>query len=712
MRLLLIDNYDSYTYNLYQLLAQVCSAQVEVLLNDDERLVGIEPARFDAVVISPGPGRPQHPADLGWCYELLARHRELPVLGVCLGHQAIAYEAGAPVLEGTPRHGHLSRIRHSGTGLFDDLPQDFLVTRYHSLHVAEPMPPSLEATAWAEDGVIMALRHRQLPRWGVQFHPESVATEYGAALVANFARLVRGYRGSAGRLAATLDRGSAGAIGPPDVRRAGWGHPGGSPNRRLEVSVATIDRALDGESVFAEMYSESPFSFWLDSSKTGDGAGRFSFLGDMSGPESELLTYHVGSGHVQVSRGGSRTSEAGTIFDVLERRLAGLAVTTRNLPFDFTGGYVGYFGYETKADLGGANAHTSRTPDALWMFADRLIAIDHRDQITYLLAVHPPRRRDAVAARGWLREVAERLQGLRLANAREGTFAPPAYADDDLIAGARLARERGRYVADISRCIQELRLGESYEICLTNQIHLSPIANPIRFYTMLRQVNPAPYAAFLRLGELSVMSSSPERFLRIFRDATVEAKPIKGTAPRSPDPQRDEELRASLTSSAKTRAENLMIVDLLRNDLGRVCEVGSIYVPEYMRTESYATVHQLVSTIRGRLDSSVSPVRCVRACFPGGSMTGAPKIRTMEIIDRMETEARGVYSGALGYFGVSGGADLSIVIRTAEASADEVRIGIGGAIVMDSDPEDEFAETILKSRALLHAYHLVTTRQR
>jgi para-aminobenzoate synthetase len=712
MRLLLIDNYDSYTYNLYQLLAQVCRAQVEVLVNDDERLVGLEPAGFDAVIISPGPGRHQHPDDLGWCYELLARHTELPVLGVCLGHQALAYEAGAAVLEGTPRHGHLSRIRHSGTGLFDDLPQDFLVTRYHSLHVAEPLPPSLEATAWAEDGVIMALRHRQLPRWGVQFHPESVATEHGSAMVANFARLVRRYWSSSGRLAAAADPLSGSAGRSPSVAPVAGDRPADGPRRRLQVSVAAIDRALDGQSVFAELYAESPFSFWLDSSKTADGSGRFSFLGDMSGPESELLTYRVGSGHVQVSRGGSRTTETGTIFDVLERRMAGLEVTLDDLPFDFNGGYVGYFGYETKADLGGANAHTSHAPDALWMFADRLIAIDHRDQVTYLIAVHPPGRRDAVAAKGWLHDVAERLRGMPVAGARQDTFAPPSIADDDLIAGVRLARDHDCYVADVSRCIQELWLGESYEICLTNQIHLPPVANPMLFYSLLRQVNPAPYAAFLRLGKLSVMSSSPERFLRIDRDGTVEAKPIKGTAPRSPDPRRDEELRASLTSSAKTRAENLMIVDLLRNDLGRVCEVGSVHVPKYMQTESYATVHQLVSTIRGRLASSVSPVQCVRACFPGGSMTGAPKIRTMEIIDRLETEARGVYSGALGYFGLSGGADLSIVIRTAEASADEVRIGIGGAIVMDSDPEDEFDETVLKSRALLHAYHLVATRQR
>jgi len=263
--------------------------------------------------------------------------------------------------------------------------------------------------------------------------------------------------------------------------------------------------------------------------------------------------------------------------------------------------------------------------------------------------------------------------------------------------------DRDAYLAKIDVCLNEIVDGESYEICLTTECHSEATPDPLDAYRALRARNPAPHAALLRLGELSVLSSSPERFLAVGRDRGVESRPIKGTAPRSPDPAIDGALRAGLAADDKARAENLMIVDLVRNDLGRVCALGSVQVPELMIVESYATVHQLVSVVRGRLRDGLDALHAVRASFPGGSMTGAPKLRTMEILDALEGRPRGVYSGALGFLGVNGTADLSIVIRTVVVTPHGCSIGAGGAVVADSHPEAEFDEMALKAQAVIEA---------
>ncbi|MEU0846250.1 aminodeoxychorismate synthase component I [Streptomyces sp. NPDC005962] len=687
MRVLLIDNYDSYTYNLYQLLAKVYGVAPVVVRNNAEDWDRFAPHGFDAAVISPGPGHPALPRDFGRSRDVL-ENSGLPVLGVCLGHQGVGLLAGAPVTPAPePRHGYLSTIRHSGTGLFAGIPQDFTAVRYHSLSVAEPVPAHLEVTARAEDGVIMGLAHRERPWWGVQFHPESICTEHGARLVANFRDLAL-----AGR-----DSGTGPHEGRADAVPVSVAASDASPPR-LRAEYDILDRAVDAEAAYLALYGTSTRAFWLDSSHVEPGLARFSFFGAAEEPGAEMLTYRVEDGHTVVDHpDGASHREDGSVFDALDRRTGRVVEGSGELPFDFTGGYVGYFGYELKADLGGRRAHRSRTPDAVWLQADRFVAVDHSENRTYVVAVCE--QQDSDAAQKWIRTVVPVLAELPAAHADASATPPPEEHD----ASAWLARPRARYLADIQECDRKLREGVSYEICLTTNLHLPAPADDLAYYRRLRRLNPAPYAALLRLGDLAVLSSSPERFLKVDAARTVEAKPIKGTAPRHPDPDTDEATRRALRTDPKTRAENLMIVDLLRNDLGQICEIGTVTVPSLMAVESYATVHQLVSTVTGTLREGSSAVDAVRACFPGGSMTGAPKLRTMEIIDDLEGEARGVYSGAIGFVGYTGTADLSITIRTAVRHDGELTIGAGGAIVLDSDPEAEYEEMLLKAQTTLRA---------
>ncbi|WP_228539767.1 aminodeoxychorismate synthase component I [Nocardia sp. XZ_19_385] len=894
MRTLLIDNYDSFTYNLYQLISEVNGVEPTVVRNDAAATVAeLGLSGFDNVVVSPGPGRPDIERDIGISAAVI-RETELPLLGVCLGHQGIVVAAGGEVGRApAARHGYLDRVGHDQRDLFAGLPQDFTVVRYHSLCALDPLPDSLEITATTPDGVIMGVRHRTRPQWGVQFHPESIAGDYGATLLRNFAELSAAHRvsrsatrlpvgaalsgsassprasdsGSAGtraltrgadstdaraldsdlrleagevrrradaavphirvpiasavppprpqprvastplrtsdttspsgrsvpgRLAAELNfaaddsahRGEAGvpagnstdaaplgiagtgqdsasagidsraetapqparpatpaapsgipaaerdsasagtgsgaetapqpaaapAVGPgtvPEVRRPD--RPAdetpyrlGERGRPWQVRHLVIERAIDTEAAFLRLYRESRTAFWLDSEHVEPGLDRFSFLGDASGPYAEVVRYRVGDGAVVVETAdGERRTEPGDVLSYLAGQLRWREAEIPDLPFDFACGYVGYLGYEVKADCGAELAHRSAVPDAQWIFADRLIVVDHVTGQTHLLALTDPGSevaRDATA--DWLRDTREALEALP-------TWANPPELEVDSDLGAvegLLTRGREQYLADIAVCLDKLRAGESYEICLTDGVTVAAAdSDGLDFYRTLRRCNPAPYAAYLRFDDLDIACSSPERFLKIDRARTVESKPIKGTAPRGATPAEDERLRRELASDPKTRAENLMIVDLLRNDLGRVCQIGSVHVPNLMATETYTTLHQLVSTVRGTLRADVDVIDCVRACFPGGSMTGAPKLRTMEIIDELETEARGVYSGTIGFLGLGGTADLNIVIRTAVRHDGHWRIGAGGAIVLDSDPDAEYHEVLLKAAATYRA---------
>ncbi|QKV90924.1 chorismate-binding protein [Streptomyces sp. NA02950] len=726
LRTLLIDNYDSYTYNLFHLLTEVNGEEPEVLLNDAPECADIDLSEFDNIVVSPGPGHPADGRDFGAAARLVDRS-PVPVLGIGLGHQGIALGAQARVVRAAePRHGHLSRISHGGRGLFRGLPSDFTAVRSHSLCVAEPLPLGLQGIAWSEDGVLMGLRHRARPLWGVQFHPESVLTGFGYRIFVNFRDLTVEHANGESVTSITDPRRArpAGVPAPepaPDRTPPAASAPARkdpAPARRPEqepvpehhyrLHARWLADATDTEAAFTRLYADAPGAFWLDSARTESGEARFSFLGDSRGPLAEFVRYDVSRGVCEIERTGRPGARfEGSVFDYLDRELARRQVSAPDLPFDFTGGYVGYFGYELKADCGSPNRHRASTPDACWLFADRFVAVDHQEGVTYVCALAEDTPDGHRGAKEWLDATVTVLTGVP---APAGPVPPPPPLTSTSAVEPWLVRDRESHAAAVAAALRELRAGVSYEICLTNSAWLPAPSDSYTFYRALRRSDPAPYAAYLRFGGTDVACASPERFLRVTPDGLAEAKPVKGTIGRGRDTEQDARALAALGTSPKPRAENLMIVDLLRSDLGRVSRPGSVYVPRLMNTETYSTVHHLVSTVRGRLRRGISAVDCVRSCFPAGSMTGAPKARTLEIIDTLETEARGVYSGAIGFLSCNGAADLNVVIRTAVFTGGRMHIGAGGSVVLGSDPAEEYEEMLLKTAATMRAHDAVRAR--
>jgi para-aminobenzoate synthetase component 1 len=346
----------------------------------------------------------------------------------------------------------------------------------------------------------------------------------------------------------------------------------------------------------------------------------------------------------------------------------------------FALGWVGWLGYETRFEtMRTARTRESPRPDAAFMYLDRAIEFDHTSRTVTLLSLENAGEWEPVLTappRVLPRPVPKRVE----AHWRD--------TDDE-------------YLAMIRECKARIAAGDAYQLCLTTEVHVDVHPDPVLTYLALREANPSHHGALLRIGDVSLLSSSPEQFLSVSPTGVIESRPIKGTRPRGKSPEADAALAHELESSDKERAENLMIVDLMRNDIGRVSRIGSVEVPGLLEVESYATVHQLVSTIRGQLDDGLDGIDAVAACFPAGSMTGAPKSSATRILDRLEGHPRGIYAGAFGYFGLDGRIDLAMVIRSIVLSPDGASIGTGGGITALSDPDEELAEVGLKAAALL-----------
>ncbi|KAI8921085.1 ADC synthase [Powellomyces hirtus] len=793
LRTLIVDNYDSYTFNLYQYCCPAGGHIPVVIRNNqfswDEIRDRILP-HFDCVVISPGPGRPERESDFGACGDIL-RYGDLPILGVCLGHQGLATVFGGKVQHARePIHGRLSPVTYlepvtthdRPIGLFDQLPNPFKVVRYHSLVVSpHDIPPDLRVTAWTEDpagdNIVQGLEHRKKPIWGVQFHPESICTEGGKQIIDNFFTLATQYLKSRGRIR------TEGAM-PSSIMELSvvpgsliWQDSISTAESVVRVRKLA-DTWVDAQSVFAAMFSQDEVSFWLDSAKVEQNLSRFSYMGSMSTPRSFAVNYYANKRTIRITRLSknraatrpfSTTSECFTLDPhdtffmwmsrtLKEHGLQKLQIqhegSTDPLSFNFNCGMVGFFGYEMKEESLGSDTQSktkcdgeqhfhivdsgTTTPDASFVLADRVVVFDHIEQSMYLMGLQAESQEEQEVEE-WMRDMQAHLETLGKKTPEieaQRVLAPlnNNSANHPRTAGTptpsipssishkpsskgkhlKLASSQQQYLADVKTSLQNIGDGETYEVCLTTRITAQiPKDAPDAFelYKHLRKRNPAPYGAFLRFGQaVALASSSPERFMRVEPDGLMSMKPIKGTLPRAARTkgETDEELRlederrrVALENDEKNRAENLMIVDLIRNDLNMISEPRSVCVPALMVVESYATVHQLVTTVEGKLRRGLNAVDAIMHSFPPGSMTGAPKLRTVEILETLENAPRGPYSGVLGYFSLNGAAEFSVIIRTAVCSANEISVGAGGAIVALSDPQEEFDEMLLKANSVI-----------
>ena len=433
-------------------------------------------------------------------------------------------------------------------------------------------------------------------------------------------------------------------------------------------------------------FKEEAYSFLLETSLTIGDLGRYSFVGT-----SPFATLQSKGDNVKIGQDDRIQMIKGSAFTQLERM-----IKTHHLPPPpncppFPGGGVGYFGYDLNRlleDLPDKAADDLMLPDCSFMFVDAVVAFDHLEGKLYLLG-----------SEEGVNQLRERLR--TAANPPGANLKPKDYK-------FRLQETvtKETYVDNIRRSKEYIRAGDIYQVNLSQRFDLDFTRAdgdmPYHIYRALRQESPSPFSAFLKFGELALISSSPERFLRL-SGRRAQTRPIKGTRPRGKNQEEDDRLKSDLLESVKERAENLMIVDLSRNDLGRVCRYGSVAVPELFKVEKYRTLYQMVSTIVGELKEGMTAFDLLRASFPPGSMTGTPKLRAMEIIEELERYKRGIYSGALGYLGFSGDMDLSVVIRTLILNGDRGCFQVGGAVVADSDPEEEYNETLDKAEGIVRA---------
>lgn len=674
----ILDNYDSFTFNLYQYFGEL-GENVSVFRPHECTISDIKALKPELIVISPGPCSPNEAV---FSLEVIDYFKDrVPILGICLGHQSIGQIFGGKVVRArAPIHGKLSSISHDGLGVFEDLPNPLKVTRYHSLAIQPgSLPPEITVTAQTVEGEIMGIRHAYLPLEGVQFHPEAILSESGLALLENALESARKWN--------ILNQGTQ------------------KQRNEKQWQIRPLFTSLSPQQLFyAFEKTENPF--FLDSGKHYDKLGKYSYLGAFP-----FLKMSAFKGHMTIQKEDQPEYRQdflpGQNVWTLMDELISTYKTEISSPFPFSGGAVGFFSYDLKDEVESLPQRTKKELGIpLWTLAwyDGIIIYEHKTEQYWMTACGM--ESEGKCDVGLADERLDRLEKI-IHNFLENSYSHEEERFSENIifpipfekVGKSVPKKQ--YLEDLQKVIDYIHAGDIYQANLSQRFSVEYQGNPWELYFRLSQRNSAPFSAFLSYKDFQILSTSPERFIRITPEGMIETRPIKGTRPRGKTTEEDEQLAQELLDSEKDRAELTMIVDLQRNDLGRICDYGTVKTKELIALERYPAVWHLVATIEGRVKKGMKPSQIFKAVFPGGSITGAPKIRAMEIIDELESYYRGIYTGSIGYIGFDGAWDLNIIIRTILLKDGVAHVHAGGGIVADSVPENEYTETIHKAGKLL-----------
>jgi para-aminobenzoate synthetase component 1 len=475
--------------------------------------------------------------------------------------------------------------------------------------------------------------------------------------------------------------------------------------------VEEVSTPLTAPELF-ELIKDNPYSFFLDSGMDPQRLGRYSF----SGSEPFLVMSSRGS-TITLVRGREHEVQHGNPFDAMGKLLEIYKLDHCPAPVPFLGGAVGYFSYDLChfiERLPSTAIDDLKLPESYFAFYDAIMAFDHLKGKAYLVATGFPELEEGQRLRRARMRLGEMKDWLCPSHSVIASEAKQSCDRDCFVATAPRNDRQNKeitlksnfspeeYIKAVNRVREYIAAGDVFQVNLSQRFEADLEIPPYELYKRLRAVNPAPFASYLNFPGIAIVSASPERFLKVQGDL-VETRPIKGTRPRGRDPVADQSLAQELVHSIKDRAENMMIVDLERNDLGRVCHYGTVKVTELAILETFPTVFHLTSTVVGRLRRGKSNIDLLKATFPGGSITGAPKVRAMEIIDELEPTKRSVYTGSIGYLSFNEDMDIDIVIRTFLIKEGKAYFQVGGGIIYDSDPEAEYMETLDKAKALIRA---------